>query len=339
DVALWLHGPERGTPEVRVVWRADIDRDELNDAAREQLVADYASTSLAAAPPSSLEAISVPLPAFRAWIAEVENVALADVEGACSALSEQPTEHDEKRRTSRAFLVATKSGARIYREPGDATPESTLVVPASYGGIREGNWDPDSRELVSDLGDQAQLAHRGRPVLRLLPQLIPELPEAITSSLPKVVDADDLGFDPRTAVDDWLEAARTAGPDWWQAVATELLVAKSKLRLIQLGDSHFAAIGPRLSRQRLEAIGGGVDLTSDIVSDDDDAASMIGVEVGLEQHLGDVERWMQHFAANLHLSDAIASDLALAARLHDIGKADPRFQQLLHGGSAVRMAA
>src|SRR5690606_27514307 len=91
--------------------------------------------------------------------------------------------------------------------------------------------------------------------------------------------------------------------------------------------------------EQLHTLPGNVDITSDIVNDDDDSASYIGREVTLEQHLDDVERWARTFAENLGLHADLSQDLALAAVLHDIGKADPRFQQILHGGSAVRMAA
>ena len=82
-----------------------------------------------------------------------------------------------------------------------------------------------------------------------------------------------------------------------------------------------------------------VDLISDIVNDDDDSASHLGREVSLDQHVSDVERWVRTFSRNVGLPSSIADDLALAARWHDIGKADPRFQQMLHGGSPVRAAA
>jgi len=54
--------------------------------------------------------------------------------------------------------------------------------------------------------------------------------------------------------------------------------------------------------------------------------------VKLLQHLLDVEDWARGLAAASGLSPEIAGDLALAGRLHDIGKADPRFQRVLAGG-------
>ncbi len=378
DVALWLHGPERGTAEVRVVWRADIDEDALNEPNREAQVERYASASLAVAPPSSLECISVPLFAFRAWIARKPSPELADIEGEHSDPSFRTSERGK--RESRSFLIVSKSGAEVQRDASDAYPEATIVVPASYGGIRDGNWDPEASEPVRDLGDWAQLVHRGRPVLRLVPQVLGartpagerreeaaaanlpaansptsepsspwlELPASVACTVPVVPDADDPEFSARRAIREWLEGVRDAGSRRWKLVVETLLQTRSRLRPIELGASgYYAVVGHRqidASRQSLqvdlEATGDvSEDRTSDIVNDDDDSASHLGQEVGLHEHLGDVERWVRAFSKNVGLPGSIADDLALAARWHDLGKADRRFQQMLHGGSPVRAAA
>jgi CRISPR-associated endonuclease/helicase Cas3 len=383
DVALWLHGPERGTPEVRVVWRADIDEDALNDESPIGVaqLTDYASASLAVAPPSSLESISVPLPAFRTWIARERTVDFSDVEGAGS-LSESFKGGDDGRHETRAFLIASKSGAAVHRDTEELYPEATVVVPASYGGISDGNWNPDATQPVRDLGDLAQLLHRGRPVLRLVPEVLCfqlgksphddaapnvgagypeelaikseptglELPATVARTAPTLPNTEDPDFNPRAAVREWLESTRETGSALRKQVVDALLKQGNNLRVIELGRGghssplalapvRFAAVGQRLTNRLIEPYRKGVDSTSDIVSDDDDSASYIGQEVALTQHLGDVERWARNFAKNLELPRDFADDLALAARLHDIGKADPRFQQMLHGGSAVRTAA
>jgi CRISPR-associated endonuclease/helicase Cas3 len=352
DIALWLHGPQRGNAEVRVVWRADIEEEALRDSAREDEVKEYAAASLAVAPPSSLESISMPLSAFRDWIANRGTTGpdFSDVEGAETA-SEGRRDRQEPDEKGRPFLLVTKSGAEVHRNTGQIFPEATLVVPTSYGGIRDGNWNPDATESVSDLGDVAQFLHRGRPVLRLAPPVVNAkdasygahsvaLEPASAPAVPMAPADDDSDFDAASAVWDWLEETRALGSYFRQVIVKVLLASDRRLRIIQLaGSSFFAVLGKRQTAEQLAAFQHGLDGTSDIVNDDDDTASYIGREVALEDHLEDVDRWVRSFAQNLHLTEGLISDLALSARLHDIGKADPRFQQMLHGGSPVRAAA
>lgn len=60
--------------------------------------------------------------------------------------------------------------------------------------------------------------------------------------------------------------------------------------------------------------------------------------VTLERHLNDVAAIAQRFATNRGLGDDVVENLRCAAALHDVGKADPRFPQMLAGGSEVRFA-
>jgi CRISPR-associated endonuclease/helicase Cas3 len=79
-----------------------------------------------------------------------------------------------------------------------------------------------------------------------------------------------------------------------------------------------------------------METVSDVITEDDDSSSFVGREVTLAGHLEDVRTTARTFARNLGFSVEVAEDVALAARLHDIGKADPRFQRMLLGGSEIR---
>ena len=73
----------------------------------------------------------------------------------------------------------------------------------------------------------------------------------------------------------------------------------------------------------------GVELTTD-----EDDSFHAGWPVTLSEHSADVERFARNYAGMV-LPKPLVEDLALAGWLHDIGKADRRFQILLREGSEI----
>lgn len=341
EVALWLHGPRRGVPEVRVVWRADVRTEDLADAdvRRAEWLARFG-----VAPPSSLEALSLPLPAVRAWLSTTEPPAVADVEG----VSQNGTSDVQASPgTGRRCLLVSRTDVAVAM-PDELRPDVTIVVPSTYGGIDAGNWAPEATLPVSDLGDLTQLLHRGRVVVRLDPDVLQAESEGAPDSVWKkgigtaqvpTYAIDESAADVRKATIEWVGAHVDRNGLLGRALHDAVLNPgkRGTFRLVEIGRNHVAVVGTRRIKPS-EYLDLGEARTSDIISDDDESASFIGVEVTLERHLADVGAWVKRFAVNLSLPDDVTEDLGCAAVLHDIGKADPRFQQMLAGGSEVRLA-
>src|SRR5690606_12671070 len=72
---------------------------------------------------------------------------------------------------------------------------------------------------------------------------------------------------------------------------------------------------------------------------EEDEGSFLGSVVSLTRHLNGVRSFAEGFGAALNLPREVTNDLALAGLIHDLGKADPRFQLLIHWGDPVKEAA
>ncbi len=308
DVSLWLHGPERAAPEVQVIWRADIEPGALEGGL----------PSLSACPPSSLEAVSLPIFAARRWLLEVE----AEV---ADAPMPEPVDRSERRGGNERHVLRWAGEESKEISPAEIRPGDTLIVPSAYGGLRHGNFDPDAQEPVVDLGDRVQWAARRKATLRLHPLVLADwgLAPGRASAAPRVQSADDSDSDPGAEVRAWLEGTPMELPDPWPEVRRELLRRVPAPRLIALPNGTWVLVARRVPGE---------------VSTEDDGASFVEREVGLDRHGRDVAAFASNFAASVGLAPKLQKDLALAARLHDVGKADPRFQKMLVGGSEVRFA-
>ncbi len=348
DPALWLHGLERPTsPEVQVVWRADLTEDFLGtepDVRREEYVFDL----IAACPPGSSEAMSIPLAAVRAWLtagADAASVPVTDVEGA-SAEVETPNAD------MRPAVRWRRDEPRVVRGAAELAPGDVVVVPAEYGGIRNGNWDPESIPSVDDLGLRVQVGQRGRAVLRFLPRLWPDVTEP---PRPEAVAEDQQDA---VVIQDWLEANLSSFDDWTASVVQQCLARWPSVRIRRVvgpafrrdpaagehskgdwvtarGVASYFVLSCQLPASTLHVRAGD---QPEAYEPEEDGSSFTAVEVPLDDHLSGVERWARALAINSGLPEDLVEDVALAGRLHDLGKADPRFQVILHSGDEIAAA-
>ncbi len=155
-VPLYLHGPDSSPADVQVVWRQELDPDDM------AAWADW----IAACPPVAGEVMSVPLHEARRWLAGSATGDVADVEGRGTEAGEEAkrtvTDH-----AFRIWRVGEIEEARWALSPGD-----TIVVSCQRGGADQWGWNPRSAAPVEDVADRA-MARAGRQrILRLTGDVI-----------------------------------------------------------------------------------------------------------------------------------------------------------------------
>jgi CRISPR-associated endonuclease/helicase Cas3 len=220
-----------------------------------------------------------------------------------------------------------------------------LVVPANYGGCDEWGWNPDSRLPVRDIGNEVALDSTGRRILRLLPELL--------EVTPKNLEGAEEDASPRELLENFrrsIDAEREVDRD--SREEAELALRKGIAQ--QYGpDRGFESPSWRFS---IEANLGTVLLTNaetrkgqrtppstevqskEDQSNEDDGASLGQRLVSLKDHVDGVVEQTKELADGCGLPGDIRSDLVLAAKLHDLGKADERFQALLRLASESALA-
>jgi CRISPR-associated endonuclease/helicase Cas3 len=350
EPALFLHGPERASADVRVCWRADIALE--TDQAVEQAIA-----ALTQIPPAAPETLPVPIGVMRRWLTGEARDDSADVLGTGDADSpDDPTQDGPggiARRVLR-WIGGTGETTRIAN-PRDIRPGDTLVIPARTGDA-EAPGDllaGDDGKPRLDLGDEASLRARAKAALRLHPALIETWPlsdEALRGRWRALATngANRLDDEPETLINELhtLLADTVARPDAmaedWLRHTLEHFSNYAARRLKPLLLRHPSMTGLVLLGRKLlpEYMNGAERFT-----DEDDASASGTGEVPLlpvdgddtaavpEAHLPGVARYARRFATGCGLPDDLAATVERAALLHDLGKLDPRFQCLLAAGN------
>jgi CRISPR-associated endonuclease/helicase Cas3 len=316
DPTVFLHGPERGAPEVQVVWRADLDSESSDEEAWVEAVS--------LCPPTSGEQLAVPLNLLRRWMSgEAGAPDLADVVG--GELGEE-VEAPADKQTRRVLRWHGPEKSVLTNEPKDIRPGDTLVVPVNLGGWEVFGHIPDP-EHYADLGDVAHRRARGQTVMRLHPAVIQAWPNGPAKTRLLEIAATNDPPESFTELRQTLEALAETDDTELKTIAHELARDK-RLKVYQHPFGGLVLQGAQ-RRPGEEA--------QDSFTDEDDTASA-APPATLEQHCRGVSRHAERFAQGSGLSQELVEDITLAGLLHDFGKGDPRFQVILHGGNRWKAA-
>lgn len=332
DISLWLHGVTRASADVQLVWRSEL---ELPLSADNSWALENVVHQLQARRPSALEAISVPLLAARAWLARGTVVPIADVTAADVEADAERAPLDQANIPCGLRWAGDRSR---FVTSSELRPGDVLVLPCARGGLLAGSFDPDAEAEVSDLGDLAQLRARGTASLRLTqPALAPwGLDPAIVDAAPRP-NEDESVRETRERLASWISTwPVTSCTDLctereWSLLRSTLSAAKARVVQFEVGQPRESILlGTAKVPSRLLQ----TDVEESLTEDDD--SSFRQAEVTLAAHSGDVQANAAAYAQALGLSPMLSCSLSVAGWLHDVGKADERFQRWLVGGSEIR---
>lgn len=311
---LFLRGAVEIETDVQLVWRADLGE-----------AVDRWAAIVAAMPPRPGEALAVPAWAARSWLRQ---------KGAAAEFGDVTArgKDDDVAGNGRAALRwrGREQSATGIVYAGDVCPGDTLVVPSSYGGCDRFGWAPDSAAPVAYIADLALAPYAKRAAALRIHAAhwtsesgIPTWTNGSGSSL--LADDDRSAPSLLARLQDSLAQGEALPAAWREAIArlASLQGAGARLELLAPYDDAEAA-GPTTGLVLTARLAQGRSIT-----DGDDAGSFLARAVTLADHRRDVEAKARLFAERAGLPARLADTLALAGRLHDDGKADPRFQAFL----------
>lgn len=346
DPALFLHGPQSGPADVSVVWRADISEELL---VRDLGKRDGAISGqvVALVPPTSMEALSLPIWHVRNWLRDRANARadFTDLEGEPESDAGRPREHppsapfliwkgpDRPHRTTDARRK-DRDRTRASDDPEDIRPGNTIMVPASYGRCDEFGWNPEHSAAVCDVADDCSWRAKRRPVLRVHPtsgvhlqsltvwqRFRDPFPAAVIERLPSL-----LVTDPDTGEINWNEVARE-----FREVRGDFDWLQTARRVEYPSGAGLVLIGRKREPHPEDPNGTDAD---DEAPADDEGNSFPGDRIPLKRHCEKVRERADRFAGHLDLRAELRQILSRSALLHDAGKVDPRFQVWLFGNEA-----
>lgn len=334
EISLYLHGPDTSPKDVQVVWRADLvpELDSLlvigHQTTAGSPVEERMIEAVAMRPPLPLEVIDLPVWAVQRWLSgegdEMSPTEIPDTEGSGAR------EDLDQESTGRPVLIWRGPDEAKLALPSEISPGDMVIVPAQYGGHDAFAFDPSQTETpVADVSFQAMGATKGvAPSLSVTPAIIDQL----SGRLPRDVETevqqqlDQLTLDPRLPdAESDIELALEFLSDSLANVDSELgdqLAALSERYEVLAhpvysdepeGDSY-----PILRRR------------SDNERNSESAERR--TRESLESHSEAVAQTVTDYLSTIALPDQVAEAIQCAAKYHDTGKLERRFQAWLQGG-------
>ena len=358
DIANFLHGPDRGQREVRVCWRADLP-DRVRDLRDFNEWAVAARETVAVCPPTSAEVLTVPLHQFRHWLIGTDN---EDDSG--DVLGEKRLENSASS-GSAADASITRFGLIWKGKSDQATavsntnsnsirPNDMIVLPVSAGGWKsfghipgapsepepqEQPNQPRLQELAQiDVASRAFKQARNRTLLRLHPAVAKnaadarwirairndiDIPHATIAEVLRELNDDSGDFE---SAEEGSESSDDVVESEIQTQREQLLTKAIHLIQLHRYPGGIVLIGPRdesenSHRRKLPR--------ASFADDFDEANVDADKRILLADHLADVAEETKRILEAVPPDADVAQAVIEAARLHDIGKADPRFQAVL----------
>lgn len=202
-------------------------------------------------------------------------------------------------------------------------PGDIIVLPADRGLLDEFGWSPESDELVADVS----LAASGLPLDAMALRRYCGVDVAHEVRRVLQGDSEEPDDDERAeAAEGLIESLKACPPlrcaeDEWRDFLDRLVAAPID-------------VDGEVSRLVLD------EATDPALYDELDEVSLVGdrAAVELDLHGQAVGERARQVAAALGVSAAVASVVGIAADLHDVGKADERFQRWLSDGEPSRPA-
>lgn len=325
DVAIFLHGPKRASADVQVCWRADLaigaEKDWLE--------------TLVLCPPAAMECLPVPIATLRNWLMGDRTAGSndTDVEG---TIEDSVTETETRLRTCCVVRWRGRKDSQVISDQQEIRPGDVVVIPAELG-----SWDvlgdlPPrlNGKPILDWGDRAHRMARAKALLRLNPKVMSAFPEtplterlrhlAAEATLRLEDDPESLADDLRATFSDM--AVDGDMPEWLREIATSLATDNKLAR--NLIPHPTGGLVVRGSKRLLARPG-----ETDAFSDEDDTTASGTHRIELIAHLDGAADFAHCFATGCGLSESLVNAVELAARMHDLGKADPRFQGWINGGN------
>jgi CRISPR-associated endonuclease/helicase Cas3 len=333
-VGPYLHGVGGGAPEVLVCWRAGLFTADAGAWNKE----------LEATPIADAECVSVPLWEAQRFLRGETTGPVADLEGVPTPGGEEPrTDAGTQLQKPSAWMRRPEATQFEPASPERLAPGAFLVVPSEAGGHDRWGWTGTAGEdRVPDVADLC----RGWYRIRLRPGLLQFLfgegdwTKAVTS----VAKSEEQSAEVSKLLRSLPEAGPTDDPPGWLGDVAHRVAAQAKdlARSVDAGRARITVIDPDLimvEDRRLRSARNGPAVFDQEGDDGVASSSVVGAVVGLERHLLDVAGQAAEVAGRLGLPLLLVNSIELAGRSHDLGKFEPRFQVMLHGGNRLRKEA